>query len=59
MERRVIFILSGAVLNHTWSVVIMIINPLWICRNKLKGDCHSGFCCLLCKQCFKVINNLK
>ena len=26
------------------------INPLWICRNKLKDDCHPGFGCLLCKQ---------
>ena len=26
------------------------INPLWICRNKLKDDCHPGFGCLLCRQ---------
>ena len=26
------------------------INPLWVCRNVLHNNCHSGFGCLLCKQ---------
>ena len=32
------------------SVDYNYINPLWICRNKLNNNCHSGFGCNLCKQ---------